>query len=311
VAPGAPSFGGVPDLTPCEFTISAKYWSQRVSRDANENDLTNPFLETHMRFICVAQILSMCCSIQSVNASQLWGISSGSGTSFSAYPIDVSSGAISAGVFIDNFAVRGKQDDLASDPVREPSVIWLLRNTLVGSELVAVDTYQRQILSSTKLSAPKIVDLAIDPTTGVMYGSNGGALFSIARDTGVTMLIGTDARLYGSLGFDAHGNLYSASTFGLFAVDKLTGSISVIRSGLPYAIADFAVRPESGVVYGITGPPAYFLFQFDLVGGNINIIGGSLGRPGGIAFTAVPESTGLFPWSLFLITAGMRLRLPR
>lgn len=264
-----------------------------------------------MRFICVAQILSICCVVPCVSASQLWGVSSGSGTSTSAYPIDVGSGANSPAVFIGNFIERGGQDDLASDPLREPSVIWLLRNTLVGSELVAFDPYQRQILSLTKLSAPKIVDLAIDPTTGVMYGSNGGALFSIARDTGVTTLIGIDARLYGSLGFDADGNLYSASSFGLFAVNKQTGLTSIIKSGLPYAIADFAVRPDSGVVYGITGPPAYFLFQFDLVGGNINIIGGSLGRPGGIAFTAVPEGTGHFPWSLFLITAGMRLRLPK
>ena len=61
--------------------------------------------------------------------------------------------------------------------------------------------------------------------------------------------------------------------------------------------ADIAVRPEDGVMHGLghSGIPEYTygLYRIDPSTAAVSHVGPSLGRPGGVAFTVVPEPTAL------------------
>jgi hypothetical protein len=236
-----------------------------------------------------------CCSATPLFASQLWGVVLGNSTSVVLHPIDPATGMVgqtkSIGMGL-NFA---NVDDLASDPARQPSVVWVIRSSLAGNELIAVDPFQEQLLSVTLLNAPApIVSLAIDPTDGVFYGATTGALYRIAPDTGATALIGATAMpVDKALGFDNQGNLYGiANNVNLVSVNKTTGATSLIAPLNLGRMEDIAARPEDGVMFGLGF--GYSLYRINVGTGQLLEVGPSLSRPGGLAFTAVLEPTASF-----------------
>lgn len=242
-------------------------------------------------------IVAVCFALGSVTASsfgsELWATNSGSGSSIDLNQIDITTGAVISTKRVASGLASASVDDLASDPIREPSVLWGVRWSAFVNQLVAIDPYQNTLLSSIQLNSPTpIHSLAIDPTTGVLYGAGGTSLYRIERQSGTTTLIGAGSTsLDRSLGFDAAGNLFGiAANNDLLAVDKHTGASNVVAT-LSTSMVDIAARPENGMLYGLGG--IYNLYKLDLATGALTTIGPSLSRPSSLGFTSIPEPTSL------------------
>ena len=178
------------------------------------------------------------------------------------------------------------------------------------------DPYRQQTLSIVSLDdSLGIRGLAIDPTTGLMYGTSETALYQINPAGGEAVMVGTTSeRVDWALGFDLQGNLFGVgrSERRLFSVDKSSGATMSIgeMEALP---ADIAAQPEDGEMYGLgfIGTPGYEygLYKIDLSTAAISHVGQSLFRPGGMAFTKVPEPTSILLSSLFIVGGLSALRL--
>lgn len=138
------------------------------------------------------------------------------------------------------------------------------------------------------VSSP-IRSLAIDPTDGAFYGATTASLYRIAPDTGMTTLVGAVAMpVDKALGFNAQGNLFGIwNNNNLVSINKSTGATTLVSALNLWRMEDIAARPEDGVMFGLGF--GYSLYQINVDTGELIEIGPSLGRPGGIAFTLVPE----------------------
>jgi hypothetical protein len=247
-------------------------------------------------------ILLLCGAARPCAALDLWGTTSGSGVAIQINQIDISTGAVFQRKTIAIEPSAASLEDFASDPIREPTVLWGVRWSGFGntSHLVAIEPYQNLLLSSVQLSSPTAIQsIAIDPTTGILYGAGGTSLYRITRDTGAASLVGTSsASLDEALGFDAAGNLYGiASNNVLVAVDKSTAATTTVAT-LNARIEDLAAHPGTGSMYALgLGPqlPDYGLYQINLTTGALSNVGISLSRPASLAFTyaAIPEPTSV------------------
>jgi hypothetical protein len=120
--------------------------------------------------------------------------------------------------------------------------------TLVGSNKVLPDDPTGQLF---------FVDIAIDPTTGIMYGAsnyccneggiNSKSLFSIDKTTGAATRIGqfTTAEGFTTTGygmfFTSSGDLFLYGTdANFYIVNKTTAEITLLGSGSTYSFADGA-----------------------------------------------------------------------
>lgn len=238
-------------------------------------------------------------------ASQLWGVDSASRGSIVLNQIDVTTGAVSSTATIGSVLLSTSVQDLTSDPIREPTVLWLIRNSAAGNELISVDPFQQQLLSLTIVHVTdQIHSLAIDPTSGVLYGGSGNSLYRITRSTGDATLVGAGSMAIDKgLGFDTAGNLFGVGGNNtLVAVSKSTGAMNAIGPFSVNSMEDIAARPESGVMYGLSAP-TYDLNQINLATAALTKVGASLPRPSGMAFTAFPSSVGDFNGDL-VVNAG-------
>ncbi len=218
------------------------------------------------------------------------------GAQLTIWQIDVDTGGASR-LAIPGSDSRAGVLDFASDPFRNPSVVWSLHNTNQnGYELLSFNTRQQQLLSNVPLDdSLAIRGLAIDPTTGLFYGTSETALYQIDPATGQTEMIGeASLQVDRALGFDLEGNLFSVGVAGgkrdwaLISINKSTGETTVV-SEIDAIPGDIAVRPEDGVMFGLgfgTDPAHdYSLYQINLTNAAVTDIGPSVGRPGGLAFT--------------------------
>jgi hypothetical protein len=227
--------------------------------------------------------------------SQFWGVVVANGTSVVLNPIDVATGSVSDSSTSGSGLAFTPVLDLASDPIRHPNVVWAVRSSIVGNELIAVDPFEEELLSNKLLDAPSpITSLAMDPTSGHMFGASNAALYQISIGTGQTTLIGpTSSSVAKGLGFDLDGNLYGIGGENvLVTVNKSTAAINVIAPMNVNRMEDIAVRPEDGIMYGLGF--AYNLYQIDLATGALTTVGPSLSRPSGAALTSDPNLPGDF-----------------
>ena len=242
----------------------------------------------------VAAGLAVCSVATSSFAAELWGTDVGSRPTIELSQINSTTGAVISTTSVGTGLATANTDDLASDPVREPSVLWGVRWSAFVNQLVSIDPFQNTVLSSIQLTSPTpIRSVAIDPTDGVLYGAGGTSLFQIARDTGTTTLVGAGSNSPDkALGFDSAGNLFGiAANNALLAIDKFTGATNPIAT-LSAGMVDIAANPETGIMYGLGG--TYNLYQIDLATGALTTVGPSLSRPSSLAFTAQLSPIGDF-----------------
>lgn len=253
-----------------------------------------------VRTILIVSMCLLACENRTY-ASQAWGVTVGNNAVGSTafirlHEIDTSTGEV-GDLSSSTGSIQGASvSDLASDPLRHPTFVWAVRDSSVGNELIAVDPFREEIVSNALIDAPQsILSIAIDPLTGVMFGASSAAIYSIDPFDGSSNLVGnTSAPVTKGLGFDSTGRLFGIEGNNrLVEVDTLTAATSLVAELDVIRMEDIAVRPEDGVMYGL-GYADYQLFTINLDDGAVSSVGNSLGRPGGLAFTAVPEpSTGL------------------
>lgn len=256
------------------------------------------------RRIAMFLLIASASPITAASGSQLWGTNSGSSSNFGLSPIDIATGAVAPMINIGAVGTASV-DDMASDPMRQPGVVWGVRNPLAGNQLVSIDPFGQQLLATTSITAPEAIrSLAIDPLTGLFYGASTANLYRINDQTGATTLVGPTALAVDrALGFDSLGNLFGvANSNVLVSVNKQSGATSTIATMPLSRMEDMAFDPDSGIMYGLGF--GYSLYQINLASGALNVVGPSLGRPAGMAFTIVPEpTTMLLCFSLLLTLA--------
>lgn len=163
-------------------------------------------------------------------------------------------------------------------------------------------------------------DLAVDPTTGTLYGlynqdSSKRQLFSIDTTTGAGLVV--PGSLFGdcsAMAFDGSGQLYVVDTglHALLKVDKATGAVAGITS-LSAALgstAGMAVDPASGIFYVTDGGTGgtNMLYTLDLATGTLTARGPT-GVPTGLAGLAfLPEPGCLAFWIAVSIVCFRRAR---
>lgn len=163
-------------------------------------------------------------------------------------------------------------------------------------------------------------DLAVDPTTGLLYGvqdvvGNDLRLFTMNPNTGAATVIGNvNGDDLSAMAFDNSGQLFVLDTFAdqLLQVDKATGNVqsSVALSVDLGSSAGMAVDPLTGVFWVADGGTfaTNSLHTLDPITGNMSLVG-PLGHNliSGLTFVpaAVPEPTTLLLGSIALGGAAL------
>ena len=242
-------------------------------------------------------------------ASQAWGVAGGNSTAISLYPINTATGTVSFSEVSESGGTLAfaNIDDLASDPVRYPQLVWAVRTSIDGNELIAVDPYRESILSYAIIDASSdILGIAINPRSGVMFGTSTDALFTVDAFTGESNLVGeTSLPDISGLGFDDTGRLFGIQGTQFVEIDIMDASITSIGTVSANQFSDIAADPQSRTLYGL-GLNIYELVTIDPSSGTVTTVGESLIRPSGLAFTAVPEPSS---W-LMVIIAGLVMIMP-
>jgi hypothetical protein len=114
-----------------------------------------------------------------------------------------------------------------------------------------------------------LVDIAIDPTTGQMYGrGDNGRLYVINKSTGACTLlpnVSSNIDVYG-LFFGENGTLYGYGTSGnsgvLYSINKTTAVLTQVGTGVSYSQADgcscsFRVSHDLAAPTGVCSAGAY------------------------------------------------------
>jgi hypothetical protein len=103
-----------------------------------------------------------------------------------------------------------------------------------------------------------LTDIAIDPTTGIMYGVSGfnQKFYTINTSTGLAVQTGSTGLGYqngGGLAADRTGTLFGIDNFSFYSYDKTNGSATFVGlTGLPDLVRAADFNP-SNVLYGLEG----------------------------------------------------------
>ena len=103
-----------------------------------------------------------------------------------------------------------------------------------------------------------LTDIAIDPTTGIMYGVSGfnQKFYTINTSTGLAVQTGSTGLGFqngGGLAADRTGTLFGIDNFSFYSYDKTNGSATLIGlTGLPDLVRAADFNP-SNVLYGLEG----------------------------------------------------------
>jgi hypothetical protein len=130
-----------------------------------------------------------------------------------------------------------------------------------------------------------LTDIAMDPTTGIMYAVSGfdQKFFAINLTTGVGTQSGSTLLGYqngGGLAADRTGNIYGVDNFSFYTYNKANGNgILIGATGLPDLIKAADVNPSNNVMYGLEGGGGpdnthlRFLVTFDVTTGLGTLVG--------------------------------------
>jgi hypothetical protein len=141
-------------------------------------------------------------------------------------------------------------------------------------------------------------DIAIDPTTGILYAVDGpGSLFTINTTTGVGIPIGnvgTGLDL-SAMAFDAAGNLYIVESFSqtLYKVNKTNAAvISTLPMGaVEQQVGGLAFVPSNGTLFYAGGIPTGKFYSVSTVMGTGTLVAPISGAGYMWALTYIPEPT--------------------
>lgn len=200
-----------------------------------------------------------------------------------------------------------------------------------ASSLLRLNPDNGAIISSVSITTGgvpiSIADLAVQPSTSVLYGIRGpidqlggqGKLYTINKTTGAATLVGDTGDFFGSIAFAPNGTLYMSAADLDFNTDnliniglkRLNPANAAILSFVP--TTDFfgalAVRPEDSVIFGGNGDQ-HQLFTINPITGAQTLIGDTgLNFVGDFAFQVPePASFALAGLGLMALIAWQRVR---
>ncbi len=161
------------------------------------------------------------------------------------------------------------------------------------SDLIRIDPDTGTLISSVRINVGgtgiAISDLAVQPSTGVLYGIRGvqdqlggtGKLYIINTTTGAATFIGDTGKFFASIAFGPDGTLYFSgadSTGGSGPVNPLFATLSPANAATLTTIPtvefyhSLAVRPSDGVIFGGNGDQAG-IFKVNATTGAGTLIG--------------------------------------
>jgi hypothetical protein len=206
--------------------------------------------------------------------------------------------------------------DLTSDTRAGSPKLWSVR--IASNQLIELNPTNASVLNTVNLNSPDdIVSIAFDAVTGKLYGNTSvgfgapfEALYEIDPASGNSTFIGRILfdNVY-ALGFDQAGKLFGVSdaTNELISINTSNGngtSIATLQVGLTF---DIASRPGDDVMF-LTDSGTDRLWTVNTSNGNLTDIGPHIGAMQGnmvgLAFSPIPEPTGLsllllgLPWML-------------
>ena len=112
-----------------------------------------------------------------------------------------------------------------------------------------VSTNNRTLIGHTYT----MLDIALDPISGILYGVTGGAkLWSIDTTNASTTFIGNTAGVNG-LTFDVSGNLYGSGGTALFSINTSSGASTLLGSTGFYSSGDIAFDSSGDLFLSATG----------------------------------------------------------
>lgn len=155
-----------------------------------------------------------------------------------------------------------------------------------------------------------ISDLAVQPTTDILYGlrSNAdaqlsaGELYTIDVSTGTATLIGaTEDTVGGGIGFSADGRLWRTTTSGgnsLVQISPIDAStIEVTMQNLTHFYGGLAVRPSDGLVFCTRGTMSFGTYVIDpLAKTETELIPGGTYALSDLSFGSLPVPVRTTTW---------------
>jgi hypothetical protein len=159
---------------------------------------------------------------------------------------------------------------------RNPSVLIRI-NPSTG----ALDATIGTVTDSVSMTEVRIVDLAFQPGTDVLFGiSQNGVLYRINTATAVATLVGDTGLGFSSLGlaFAPNGTLYATSDRTLAQLDPSTGlpvsKMNMIFGSMGNQCIDgLAVRPSDGLLFGTACDSDSSVYRIDPTTGVVTFIG--------------------------------------
>lgn len=168
------------------------------------------------------------------------------GTNYHLYRVD------DAGVVTDMGLVTGLSDsggrpNISGATFNQAGQMYVMHSDGSNS-MIRLSTVDLSTMTATYVTLSEAVpqgDLAIDPTSGLLYGVDAGAnqaLRTIDPITGAVTSIGNTSRVNGSAFFDIEGNLYASgnSSGNIYSIDKTTGVYTIIATGPAASSSDGA-----------------------------------------------------------------------
>ncbi|HTL31448.1 MAG TPA: hypothetical protein VL282_19595, partial [Tepidisphaeraceae bacterium] len=262
--------------------------------------------------VCIA-VIGLISVTRTQAANTLYAATAGAGAG-ELYTLNPSNGATISdiGPLNDASALNYGVTGLAFDPVT---------NTMYGStgNSGATDASTHAKLVSINLTSGLVTpigvfnvgagntmtDLAIDPTSGTLYGigSVGGAhLYSVDKTTGQATLVGNSGFGFttgGGIAITSAGTVYGSPDVGHFGTySKVDGSYVQIANPGPepatggaYAGMSFN---QSGVLYSSFNSSTAHLVTINLGTGTVTNLGNTVSRIDAIEFTPEPAALALF-----------------
>lgn len=169
---------------------------------------------------------------------------SNGGADWHLFRIDNAGNTTDVGL-VNNLATLGKKI-IAGATFREDGQMYaVLRDNTTDQETVLA-TIDVSTMTATGVNMTQAIpqgDLAIDPTSGVLYSvasANDLPIYTIDPISGVVTTIGNTSFAAGSAYFDTAGNLYAGTSTKMYAVNKITGVFNQIGSGGTAGVNDGA-----------------------------------------------------------------------
>jgi uncharacterized repeat protein (TIGR01451 family) len=168
------------------------------------------------------------------------------GINYHLYSIN-DTGTVTDVGLVSGLSDSGGKQNISGATFRQDGKMYVMHSDGSNS-MIRLSTVDLSTMTATYVTLSEAVpqgDLAIDPTSGLLYGVDAGAnqpLRIIDPVTGNVSHIGSTSKVNGSAFFDASGNLYASgnSSGNIYSIDKTTGVYTIIATGPAASSSDGA-----------------------------------------------------------------------